>query len=130
MTTRLFQRWAVLLVGLAVLAGVAARAQAKIDITGTWIFTVETEQGGGTPTIILKLDGEKVTGHISSATFGEQDLTGTLKGQALEFSFSGGDVGGSVVYKGTAESSDSIKGTLSIADGALTGTFTAKRKPA
>ena len=105
----------------------AVHAQAKIDLNGTWVFTVETDQGGGTPTITLKVEGEKVTGHISSATF-ESDITGTLKGQALEFSFSR-DVG-AVIYKGTAESSDAIKGTLDIASGAVTGTFTAKRKPA
>jgi hypothetical protein len=49
-----------------------------------------------------------------------------LKGQALEFSFIR-DVG-AVTYKGTAESSDAIKGTVDIAG--VTGTFTAKRKPA
>ena len=102
----------------------AVHAQAKIDINGTWVFTVETNQGGGTPIVTLKVEGEKVTGHIS-ATF-ESDITGTLKGQALEFSFTR-DVG-FVIYKGTAEGSDAIKGTVDIAG--VTGTFTAKRKPA
>jgi len=97
------------------------------DLNGTWVFTVETDQGGGTPTITLKVEGEKVTGHISATTF-ERDFTGTLKGQALEFSFSRDF--GAVIYKGTAESSDAIKGTVDFASGAVTGTFTAKRKPA
>ena len=131
--TRHVRRAILALAGAALLVAgsAAARAQAKIDLTGTWIFTVETDQGGGTPTVALKQAGETITGHISSATFGEQDLTGTLKGTALEFKFPGGDAAGgaNVVYKGTAESSDAIKGTLDIADGAITGTFTAKRKP-
>jgi hypothetical protein len=106
------------------------RAQApaaKLDITGTWIFTVETDAGTGTPTVTLKTDGEKVTGHYSSATLGEADLTGILKGPALEFKFVTTDFG-EVIYKGTVESSNAIKGTLDIAGGAATGTFTAKRK--
>lgn len=99
---------------------------AKVDITGTWIFTVETEGGSGTPTVTLKQDGEKITGHYSSATFGEVDLAGTLTGQALTFKFGSADVG-EVTYKGTVESANAIKGTLEI-PGIGPGTFTAKRK--
>jgi len=119
-------RHAALMLAMAFVAA-AVHAQAKIDLNGTWVFTVETDQGGGTPTIRLKVEGEKVTGHISIGTF-ESDITGTLKGQALEFSFSRDF--GVVIYKGTAESSDAIKGTVDFASGAVTGTFTAKRKPA
>ena len=117
-------RHAALMLAMAFVAA-AVHAQAKIDLNGTWVFAVETDQGSGTVTVTLKVEGEKVTGHISGATF-ESDLTGTLKGQALEFSFIR-DVG-AVTYKGTAESSDAIKGTVDIAG--VTGTFTAKRKPA
>ena len=118
-------RHAALMLAMAFVAA-AVHAQAKIDLNGTWLFTVETGQGSGTPTITLKVEGEKVTGHISAGF--ESDIKGTLKGQALEFSFSR-DVG-AVTYKGTAESSDAIKGTVDFASGAVTGTFTAKRKPA
>jgi hypothetical protein len=117
-------RHAALMLAMAFVAA-AVHAQAKIDLDGTWLFTVETDQGSGTPTVTLKVEGEKVTGHISATTF-ERDFTGTLKGHALEFSFIR-DVG-AVTYKGTAESSDAIKGTVDIAG--VTGTFTAKRKPA
>ena len=116
-------RHAALMLAMAFVTA-AVHAQTKIDLNGTWLFAVETDQGSGTGTVTLKVEGEKVTGHISNATF-ESDLTGTLKGQALEFSFSR-DVG-AVTYKGTAESSDAIKGTVDIAG--VTGTFTAKRKP-
>ena len=118
-------RHAALMLAMAFVAA-AVHAQAKIDLNGTWVFAVETDQGSGTGTVTLKVEGEKVTGHIS-ATF-ESDIKGTLKGQALEFSFSR-DLG-AVTYKGTAESSDAIKGTVDFASGAVTGTFTAKRKPA
>ena len=117
-------RHAALMLAMAFVAA-AVHAQAKIDLNGTWVFTVVTDQASGTATVTLKVEGEKVTGHISAPTF-ERDFTGMLKGQALEFSFSR-DVG-AVTYKGTAESSDAIKGTVDIAG--VTGTFTAKRKPA
>lgn len=117
-------RHAALMLAMAFVTA-AVHAQTKIDLNGTWLFTVETDQGSGTPTVTLKVEGEKVTGHISGPTL-ERDFTGTFKGQALEFSFSR-DLG-AVTYKGTAESSDAIKGTVDIAG--VTGTFTAKRKPA
>lgn len=102
---------------------------AKIDITGAWIFSVDTGTIG-TPTVTFKQDGEKLTGHYSSATLGEADFTGTLKGQDLAFSFNA-DAGGTpvdVVYKGTVASNTDMKGTIAVAGGAVSGTFTGKRK--
>ena len=78
-------RHAALMLAMAFVAA-AVHAQAKIDLNGTWVFTVVTDQASGTATVTLKVEGEKVTGHISNATF-ESDIKGTLKGQALEFSF-------------------------------------------
>ena len=115
---------------LFVFAGSSAiRAQAKIDITGAWLFNVDTGTPG-TPTVTFKQDGEKITGHYSSATLGEADFTGTLKGQNLNFTFSA-DAGGQavdVVYKGTVASSNDMKGTIDVAGGLASGTFTGKRK--
>lgn len=34
------------------------------DISGTWQFRVETEMGSGSPSFVLKQDGDKVTGPI------------------------------------------------------------------
>src|SRR5262245_53156933 len=75
-------------------AGTIARAQSKVDINGAWIFTVTIDGAvTGEPTVTFKTDGEKVAGHYSSMTLGENDFTGTLKGTALEFSFNVADVG-------------------------------------
>jgi plastocyanin len=110
-------------------AGIIARAQAaKLDINGAWVFEVTIDGAvTGTPTVTFKTEGEKVTGHYSSMTLGENDFTGTLKGSALDFTFNVADIGG-VIYKATVDSSGSMKGTISIADGAAAGTFTGKRK--
>ena len=103
-------------------------AQAGTDVTGTWIFTVETSAGGGTPTLTLKQDGERLTGHYSGQ-LGESDLTGSVKGQELTFTFSVEVQGTALVctYAGRIESKDSLKGTVKIAP-LGDGTFTATRK--
>jgi hypothetical protein len=102
---------------------------ADIDVTGKWAFNVQTDAGGGTPTVTLKQDGEKLTGHYSSQTFGEQELTGSIKGSDLKFSFSADVQGNSltVTYSGKVETKDSLKGTVDLG-GLGQGTFTAKRQ--
>ena len=118
-------------VAMAVVAigGAVARAQAKVEITGKWVFDVQTDAGTGTPTVTFKQDGEKLTGHYSSQVLGEADLTGTVKGQQFDFTFSANAQGTSldVKYTGTIENKDSLKGTLDLG-GLGSGTFTAKRQ--
>lgn len=107
----------------------AVGGQASINLTGKWLFTVETSAGNGTPTVTLKQDGEKLTGHYSSAQLGEAELTGTIKGNDMKFAF-GTDVQGvhlDVTYTGTVESKDSLKGKVNLG-GLGEGTFTAKRQ--
>jgi hypothetical protein len=111
---------------------VAAAAQAgakKFDVTGTWTFDVQTDAGTGTPTVTLKQDGEKLSGHYSSATLGEADLTGTVKGDQIAFNFNADIQGTSipVSYSGTIESNTAMKGKISIT-GVGEGTFTGKKK--
>ena len=121
-------RQAALLVVVCALAVASLAAQAKTDVTGTWNFEVQTDAGGGAPTMTFKQDGEKLTGHYTG-TFGEAELTGTVKGNAITFSFSADFQGTSLTstYKGTVESATAMKGTLEIS-GVGSGTFTAKKK--
>ena len=114
---------------LSIAAPIAVVAQAPVNVTGKWIFSVETSAGGGMPTVTLKQDGEKLTGHYSSQTFGGVDLTGTVKGTTIAFMF-GADVQGThldVMYSGTVENKDSMKGKVNLG-GVGEGTFTAKRQ--
>jgi hypothetical protein len=108
-------------------AAAVQAAEAGIDVTGTWAFQVETADASGTPTMTLKQDGEKLTGHYSGQ-LGEAPLTGTVKGNAVEFAIDVSIQGNAVhvVYSGTAEK-DSIKGTVKFGD-LGEGTFTAKKK--
>src|SRR5882672_634787 len=91
------------LVAMAAFGATALIAQAaKTDVTGKWAFAVETSAGSGTPTITLKQDGEKLSGHYSGQ-LGEADLTGTVKGQEISFKFSVDAQGNMLdfVYTGT-----------------------------
>jgi hypothetical protein len=112
-----------------ILAG-PARAQDKpADIAGAWAFQIEIGGGAtGTPTVTFKQDGEKVTGTYSSQVLGEHELTGTIKGNALTFSFSASLEGNTfqVNYSGTVDK-DTMKGTVKFGD-LGEGTFTAKKK--
>ena len=107
---------------------VASAQGGKVDVTGKWVFTVETNAGSGTPTITLKQEGEKLTGHYSGQ-LGEADLNGSVKGREVAFSFSVEVQGMRLVctYTGSAENNDSLKGNVDIS-GLANGGFTAKRK--
>ena len=98
-----------------------------VNVTGDWVFNVTTDQGGGTPTITFKQDGEKLTGKYVGQ-LGSADLTGTVKGNEIAFNFTIDAQGqqAPVNYKGTVEK-NTMKGSLDIA-GMVNGTFTATKK--
>lgn len=111
-------------IGLLVPAHLGAQAT---NVTGEWAFNVTTDQGGGTPAITFKQDGEKLTGKYVGQ-LGSADLTGTVKGTAIHFTFTI-DVQGQnapVTYDGTVEK-NTMKGKLDIG-GMVNGTFTATKK--
>jgi len=107
---------------------IGAGQEKPADVAGTWAITVETPNGTGTPTLTLKQDGESLTGTYSSQVFGEQKVTGTIKGNAITFGFTGTIEGTSVkvTYTGTVEKA-TMKGKVSIGD-LGEGTFTAKKQ--
>ena len=115
-----------------VVAMIALLSSARLDaqgtnVTGEWAFNVQTDQGGGTPTITFKQDGEKLTGKYAGQ-LGNSDLTGTVKGNAIHFTFTI-DVQGQqapVTYDGTVEK-NTMKGKMDIG-GMVSGTFTATKK--
>ena len=116
--------------GLLFLFTLAAVPSAQgVNITGTWVFDVQTGGGSGQPTVTFKQDGEKLTGHYSSQTLGEADFTGTVKGNAVQFSFNASAQGQEidVTYAGTVDGT-SMNGTVNMAGGQLSGSFTGKKK--
>src|SRR5690349_17075289 len=77
------------------------------DISGTWIFSVDIEDGGhGDPTFVFKQEGEKLTGTYNGP-LGEQKVTGTVTGAkavfGFEFTRDGADL--KAMYTGSIEGS-------------------------
>lgn len=98
-----------------------------VEVTGTWAVTIETPQGTGTPTLILKQEGEKITGTYKGR-MGESKVEGTLKGNEikLQFTLKFQDQEVAITYAGRAEK-ESMKGTAQFGEFG-SGTWTAKRK--
>lgn len=94
-----------LLAMLILAAGLAMAA----DISGTWNVTIEIQGNTGTPTFVLKQDGEKLTGTYSGM-LGEAPITGTIKGDQVEWSFDvkSDQVSGKVTYRGTVSGAKKI----------------------
>jgi lipopolysaccharide export system protein LptA len=106
----------------------AAGQDKPVDVSGNWALTVETSAGTGNPSVEFKQDGETLTGNYSSQVFGEQKVTGTIKGNAITFGFTTSFQGSTVTvtYAGTADTS-SMKGKVTLGD-LGEGTFTGKKK--
>jgi hypothetical protein len=106
----------------------AAAPADKTDVNGTWIFQVETPAGSGTPTFTFIQEGEKLTGQYKGA-FGEAPLTGTVKGNKIDFTIKvqaqGQDA--TLTYTGTVEKDGTMKGTVNLGD-IGSGTWTGKRQ--
>jgi hypothetical protein len=120
----------VLLTGLMSLAlPVSAGMATPADLSGTWVFSVELQDGGrGEPTFTFKQDGERLTGSYSGP-LGEQKVTGTLKGNKAIFGFEFTNEGTpyEARYTGTVESATKMTGTVEFTNG-VRGTWTATRK--
>jgi hypothetical protein len=111
----------------ALLARTASQEQ-PADVAGTWALTVETAGGTGTPSVTLRQDGETLTGTYSSQVFGEQKVTGTIKGNAITFEFTASLEGNTmkVTYTGTVDAA-TMKGKVTVGD-LGEGTFTGKKQ--
>jgi len=106
----------------------AAAALLAADVTGTWTFAVQTSAGSGSPTFVLKQDGEALGGTYSGA-LGEAKVTGTVKGNDVYITFTvdaGGDTA-KVEYTGVLDGDKKIKGKVKMGTFAE-GTFTGEKK--
>jgi hypothetical protein len=95
-------------------------------VAGTWKLNFQTDQGAVDADLILKQDGEKVTGSLNSPQ-GEAPLEGTFKGGKLVLSMSV-DAGGqalTITFDGALEK-DTLKGNVDFG-GFGSATWTATR---
>jgi len=99
------------------------------SLTGTWNVSVELPNMTANPTVVLKQDGEKLTGDYISAQYGKFAITGTIKGADVTFWFAMNveGTGLNVTYTGTVDKDGVLKGSVTYGD-LMSGTFTAKKK--
>jgi hypothetical protein len=115
----------ILLAPLLAVLGILASTAAFADVSGTWVMTVETSAGSGTPTFTLVQKGDQVTGSYKGQ-FGEAPVTGTVKGNSITLTYKvsaqGQDL--DVVYTGTLDGDKITDGKVklgSFGDGTFTG---------
>jgi hypothetical protein len=95
------------------------------DLTGTWSAAVTLDAGSGTATFVFKQTGENLTGTYTGVV-GSANLTGTVKGSDVEWSFSS-DQAGKITYKGKLDDSGKIVGTVTYGE-LGGGKFTAEKQ--
>ncbi len=120
-----------LLTVVAVLMASAAHASAQnVNVAGAWAMSVTTEAGGTTtPSMTLVQNGTALTGQYVSETLGNAEVSGTVEGARVTISFTA-DLQGQaapVTYAATVGADGVMTGTIDIAGGLATGTFTARR---
>ncbi|MEE2777849.1 MAG: hypothetical protein VYE73_13930 [Acidobacteriota bacterium] len=115
----------IVLVAAAVLALVPLAASADHHVNGTWVLSVDIGGQGGEATFTLEeAEKGKLSGTYSGAV-GTAEVTGTVDGNKVSFSFESGQAG-KVSYEGTVEG-DEMEGTCNY--GAIgAGTFSGSRK--
>lgn len=126
MMNRVF-RPVVMALAIAVTAASAgAQSQAATNLTGNWLFSVVTENGTGTPTVVLKQTGDSLSGTYESPRMGMVALKGVVTGKTFTFAFvtQGGTT---LTFTGTIEDKDNLKGDVDY-DGQGGALFTAARK--
>jgi hypothetical protein len=107
----------------------AAKPAAATSLTGTWSVSVELPNMTATPTVVLKQDGEKLTGEYVSGQYGKFPIAGTVKGADVTFSFSMNIEGNglNVTYAGKVDKDNNLAGSVTYGD-MMSGTFSATLK--
>ena len=104
----------------------AGGASAQTSVAGDWDGSFNTPGGARPFKLILKVDGEKLSGTVKRAN-GDVPLTGTIKGDVINFSYTisygGNDL--TLSYSGKV-AGDSMSGTVSFG-GNAEDTWSAKR---
>lgn len=119
-----YRSWiTVAIVATALTTATAVAQRVQVDLTGKWTFAVITENGTGTPAVVLKQEGEKLTGTYESARMGLRPIEGTVKKDTINFVLKGGEV--ELRFIGVVVDKDNLKGSVDMGGqggAAFTGT--------
>lgn len=97
----------------ALIAASAGAQHLLANVTGKWAFSVVTENGTGTPTVVLKQEGDKITGTYESSRMGVRNIEGTMKKDSIFFALKGGEV--ELKFVGVVVDADNMKGVVDFA---------------
>jgi hypothetical protein len=86
------------------------------NVSGNWKLTFETPNGAANPSLVLKQEGEKLTGTYKGR-FGEFPLEGAVKGKEIKFTVKVNAQGQEFLleYAGTVDG-DAMKGKVKFGD--------------
>jgi hypothetical protein len=115
--------------GLAALLTVAALSLAQMagaaDVTGTWIMSVQTSAGSGSPTFVLVQKGEALSGSYRGQ-LGEAQVTGSVKDDEVTIEYKVDGQAGSLAVKYSGKTDGkTMSGKVSLGqlgEGTFTGT--------
>lgn len=108
------------------IASVLACASWAADISGAWQFSLVTPNTKGSPSFEFKQSGETLTGTYAGK-YGTATLSGTVKGDQVEFTFDAPNTSGKFHYQGKVDGPSSMQGDFELV-GTEKGTFTATKK--
>jgi hypothetical protein len=91
-----------------------AKDLSKVSIAGKWTMSLESPQGPMSIAVVLKVDGTKVTGTLTSQ-MGETPLEGTYAEGVLNFgiTFEGGGNSMQIAFAGKLTDENTLAGSLS-----------------
>ena len=115
--------------GLAALLTAAALSVAQMagaaDVTGTWIMSVQTSAGSGSPTFVLVQKGEALSGSYRGQ-LGEAQVSGTVKDDEVTIEYKVDGQAGSLAVKYSGKTDGkTMSGKVSLGqlgEGTFTGT--------
>ena len=96
------------------------------DLTGSWLFSVVTENGTGTPIVVLRQTGDSLSGTYESSRMGKLEFKGLVKDKGFEFTIVT-EGGANLIFTGEIVDADHVKGDVDF--GGMGGaTFTGERR--
>jgi hypothetical protein len=123
------KRSMILIMAVAMTGLLVAAAQAQVNVSGDWTFTMTTPRGERTNDVTFVQDGEKLTVTMKSER-GDSTGEGTLKGQDIEWTVTRQTPRGemTVTYKGKIADENTMEGEAQMGDFG-TMQWKATRKP-
>ncbi|MDQ8158384.1 MAG: hypothetical protein P3B76_09665 [Gemmatimonadota bacterium] len=96
-------------------------------LSGNWAYEVVTENGTGTPAVVMTQTGDSLTGSYTSGRMGTLPFKGSVKGQTFTFAVNTSG-GATLTFHGTIVDADHVKGDVDFG-GQGGATFSGTRKP-